>query len=139
MSGYYKQHSDAFTRVSTEFTNKFYNMDQICFRFSPYLTFMEAETIVVEMEKRATSKYEGNWTTSDCIMFLRELLGNDRYNAIEMAWEIDNQAMITAYNSREELRTAYVHKLMMTEGTPEQVRANPNDYMEIKTTHKPIF
>jgi hypothetical protein len=109
-------------------------MDRILFNMSPYLTFEESDKIMYEMEKRASSKYEGNWTTSDCLMFLRETLGNDRWNALEMMWELGNQNAIVQYNNPEDLREAWVNKLTMTEGTAEQVKANPDDYILIQTT-----
>jgi hypothetical protein len=131
----YQGYSSAFTRVSQALTNKFFNMDRIMVNWSPYLTYEESERIVVEMEKRARSKYEGNWTNSDCMMFLRELMGNDRVNAIEQSWLIDNQAAVEKFGGGL-LREAWVHKLSMAEGTPEQVRANPDNYILIKTTDK---
>lgn len=124
----------AFSYVSQAFTNKFFNMDRILFNMSPFLTDDESWKIVVEMEKRAESKHEGNWTTNDCLMFLRETLGNDRWNAVEQMWELSNQQAITQFNDPKDLRDAYVHRLTMTEGTPEQVQANPNDYVLVKTT-----
>ena len=124
----------AFSYVSQAFTNKFFNMDRILFNMSPYITDEESWLIVEEMEKRSQSKWEGNWTTGDCIMFLRELLGNERYNAMEIMWEMDNQQAIQQYNNPEDLRDAWLHKITLTEGTPEQVDARPEDYVRIKTT-----
>lgn len=129
-----KLNHSAMTYASQEFTQKFWNLDRIMFSMSPYLTFEETDKIMDEMEKRAKSKYEGNWTVSDCIMFLREVLGNDRWNAMEMMWEMDNQNAIKRFNNPEDLREAYIHKLTMTEGTAEEVALNPDDYILITTT-----
>lgn len=124
----------AFTYASQAFTRKFWNMDRILFNMSPYLTFEESDKIMDEMEKRAKSQLEGNWTVGDCIMFLRELLGNDRWNAVEMAWEIDNQAAIAEYNAPETLREAWVHKITMQEVPAEVGMKNPDNYIRIRTT-----
>lgn len=129
-----KLNHSAQTYVSQEFTQKFWNMDRILFNMSPFLTFEESDKIMDEMEKRAKSKFEGNWTTGDCLMFLRETLGNDRWNALEMMWEMSNQNAIVQYNNPEDLRDAYIHKITMTEGTLEQVAASPDDYILIQTT-----
>jgi hypothetical protein len=129
-----KLNHSAQTYASQAFTNKFWNMDRILFNMSPFLTFEESDKIMDEMEKRATSQYEGNWTTSDCLMFLRETLGNDRWNAVEMMWEMGNQTAITQYNNPGDLRDAYIHKITMTEGTAYDVEKNPDDYILIQTT-----
>ena len=129
-----KLNHSAQTYVSQAFTDRFWNMDRILFNMSPFLTFEESDKIMDLMEKRAKSKFEGNWTTGDCLMFLRETLGNDRWNALEMMWEMSNQNAIVQYNNPEDLRDAYIHKITMTEGTLEQVAASPDDYILIQTT-----
>lgn len=120
--------------ASQAFTSKFWNMDRILFNMSPYLTFDESDKIMDEMEKRAKSKLEGNWTVGDCIMFLREVLGNDRWNAVEMAWELDNQAAIQQFNDPSSLREAWVHKITMKEVPAQEAQKNPDNYILIKTT-----
>lgn len=122
----------AFTHVSQAFTNKFWAMDRIMFAWSPYLTDDESWKIMDAMELRAKSKYEGNWTTGDSMMFLRELLGNDRVNAIERTWEIDNQNAILSQFAPEELKETWVDKLSLCEVSQEQRDANPNNYILIK-------
>jgi hypothetical protein len=120
--------------ASKQFTDKFWNMDRILFAMSPYLTFDESDKIMDAMEIRAKSQYEGNWTHTDCIMFLRETLGNDRWNALEQMWLLQNQQAVIGLFAPEQLRDAWVHTITMSEGTPEEVRANPDSYILIKTT-----
>jgi hypothetical protein len=122
------------TLASQAFTKKFWIMDRILFNMSPFLTFEESDIIMTAMEKRAQSRHEGNWTTNDCLMFLRELLGNERWNAIEQMWEMNNQQAIIEYNAPETLREAWVHKLTMTEETDLNIiKAKPASYVLIKT------
>jgi len=123
----------AMTYISQAVTNKFYVVDRAMFALSPYLTFEEAEKIAVELERMATSKHEGNFSNSDAFNWLAQQLGPDRYQAVQMLWQLDNQLSIKRLYSPEQLRTAHVHKLTMTEGTPEEVRANPNNYIEVET------
>jgi hypothetical protein len=123
----------AFTYTSKQLTDKFYNLDRIMFSMSPFLTDDEAWLILTEAEKRAQSKYEGNWTAGDCIQFCKDLLGESRWEALEMAWEINSQNAVQELFAPEQLREAWVHKLSMTEGTAEEVALNPNDYIMIKT------
>jgi hypothetical protein len=123
---------NAFTYASQNFTNKFWNLDRIMFSWSPYLTDDESWKIMDEMEKRAKSQYEGNWTTGDCMMFLRETLGNDRVNAIERMWEIENQNAVLSVFSPDELKETWVDKVSLCEVTPDQVKANPENYVLIK-------
>ena len=119
------------TYVSQDFTNKFWNMDRIMFAMSPFLTYEESDKIMIEMEKRAKSKYEGNWTHSDCLMFLRETLGNDRWNAVERMWELQNQNAVKQLFNPEDLKETWVHPLTMCE-VDEATRAkNPGEYIQI--------
>ena len=122
----------AFTHVSQALTQKFFNMDRIMFAWSPYLTDDESYKIMDEMEKRAKSKLEGNWTTSDCLMFLRELLTNDRVNAIERMWELDNQNAILSVFAPDELKETWVDKITLCEVSQEQRDLNPNQYVIVK-------
>jgi hypothetical protein len=73
-----------FLDVSQAFTDKFHNLDRILFGYSPYLSLSESYRILDLMEVAAKSKYEGNWTTSDCYQFLRDVLGSDRLMFIDM-------------------------------------------------------
>lgn len=129
-----KKMGHAFTYTSKQLTDKFYHLDRIMFSMSPFLTDDEAWLILTEAEKRAQSKLEGNWTAGDCIQFCKDLLGEARWSALEMAWEINSQNAVTQLFAPNELRDCWVHKLSMTEGTPEQVQANPADYILIQTT-----
>ena len=124
----------AFTYVSQDLTRKFFHLDRIMFSMSPFLTDTEAWLILTEAEKRAQSKLENNWTAGDCLQFCKDTLGADRWAALEIMWEINSQNAVTQLFNPEELRTAWIHKLSMTEGTPEQVKANPDQYIEIQTT-----
>jgi len=123
----------AMTYISQAVTNKFYVVDRAMFALSPYLTFEEAEKIAVELERMATSKHEGNFSNSDAFNWLAQQLGPDRYQAVQMLWTLDNQLSIKRLYAPEQLRQAWVHKLTMTEGTPEEVRANPSNYIEVET------
>lgn len=127
-----KEIGHAFTHASQAFTNKFWNMDRIMFAWSPYLTDDESYKIMDEMEKRAKSRLEANWTTGDCLMFLRELLTNDRVNAIERMWEMDNQNAILSVFAPDELKETWVDKLTLCEVTAEQYKANPQNCVLIK-------
>jgi hypothetical protein len=66
------------------------------------------------------------------MMFLRELLTNDRVNAIERMWEIDNQNAILSVFAPDELKETWVDKLTLCEVTPEQYKANPQNCVLIK-------
>jgi hypothetical protein len=125
---------NATTYISQAATNRFWNIDRIMFAMSPYLTDEETWKIVEELERMSASKTEGNFSPNDALNWVAEQLGGDRYQALCMAWTIDNQAAVTSIHSPEELREAWVHKLTMTEGTADEVRTNPNDYILIKTT-----
>jgi hypothetical protein len=121
------------TYVSQAVTNRFYVIDRAMFALSPYLTWEEAEKIAVELERLATSRYEGNFTNADAFNWLAQQLGPDRYQAVQMLWTMDNQMAIKRLYAPEQLRAAHVHKLSMCEGTPEEVKANPDQYIEIET------
>lgn len=84
--------SNPFLNVSTAFTDKFFNLDRILFKLSPYLTEQESYKILDTMELAATSKYEGNWTEADCWSFLRDQLGADRVQFITMLEQSDKEA-----------------------------------------------
>jgi len=127
-----KEIGHAFTHASKAFTDRFWNMDRIMFSWGPYLTDDESYKIMDEMEKRAKSKLEGNWTTSDCLMFLRELLTNDRVNAIERMWELDNQNAILSVFAPDELKETWVDKITLCEVSQEQRDLNPNQYVIVK-------
>lgn len=127
-----KEIGHAFTHVSQALTKKFYNMDRIMFAWSPYLTDDESYKILIEMEKRAQSRLENNWTTGDCLMFLRELLTNDRVNAIERMWELDNQNAILSVFAPDELKETWVDKITLCEVSQEQRDKNPNQYVVVK-------
>jgi hypothetical protein len=129
-----KKMGHAFTYTSKALTDKFYHLDRIMYAMSPFLTDDESWLILTEAEKRAQSKLENNWTPGDCIQFCKDLLGEPRWQALEMAWEINSQNAVHSLFSPEQLRDAWVHKISMTEGTPEQVQANPDDYILIQTT-----
>jgi len=123
----------AMTYISQAVTNKFYVIDRAMFALSPYLTFEEAEKIAVQLERLATSKHEGNFSNSDAFNWLAQQLGPDRYQAVQMLWTLDNQLAIKRLYAPEQLRQAWVHKLSMTEGTAEEVKANPDQYIEVET------
>jgi hypothetical protein len=121
----------AMTHVSQDYTNKFWNMDRIMFAMSPFLTYDESDKIIFEMEKRAKSKLEANWTHGDCLMFLRETLGNDRWNAVERMWEIQNQNAVTQLFKPEELKETWVDPITMCEVSDEIRAKNPGSYIQI--------
>ena len=123
---------NAMTYASQAFTNKFFNMDRIMFSWSPYLTDEETWKIMDQMELRAKSQLEGNWTAGDCLMFLRETLGNDRVNAIERMWEIENQNALLAVFSPDELKETWVDKVSLCEVSNEDYLKNPNNCILIK-------
>jgi len=104
------------------------------FALSPYLTWDESERIAMELERMAESKWEGNFTHEDAYNWLAMMIGADRYAAVTQCWNIDNQQAIQRVMAPETLRDAWVHVISMQEGTPEQVRSNPKDYILIKTT-----
>jgi hypothetical protein len=126
----------AFTNVSVAATNRFWNIDRIMFGLSPYITDEESWKIVEELNKMGKSRTEGNFTASDALLWVAEQVGPDRWQAICQCWTMDNQNAIKKLYSPEQLRTAWVHKIFMTEGTPEQIRNNPRDYIEIQTTRE---
>lgn len=125
-------HGHAMTYASQSFTQKFFNMDRIMFAWSPYLTFEESDKLMDQMELRALSQYEGNWTAGDCMMFIREQLGNDRVNAIERMWEIDQQTAIQSVFTPDDLQDTWVDKITLCEVGEAQRALNPNQYIQIK-------
>jgi hypothetical protein len=129
-----KKLGHAFTYTSKALTDKFYHLDRIMFSMSPFLTDDEAWLILTEAEKRATSRLEGNWTAGDSIQFCKDLLGEARWQALEMAWEINSQNAVTQLFAPNELRDCWVHKLSMTEVPAEVALATPEDYILIQTT-----
>ena len=134
----FDQRGHASTYLSTEATHKFWNIDRIMFAWSPYLTDDESWRIVQELEKMATSKYEGNFSANDAFNWMAQMIGADRYQALCMMWTMDNQNAINKLNRPEELRDAWVHKLTMTEETDFNViKANPYDYVLVTTTRDP--
>lgn len=120
--------------VSAAVTNKFWVIDRAMFAMSPYLTDDESWKIVQELERMATSKLEGNFTGDDAINWLAQQLGAERYQAISMMWILDNQQAIQRLYKPEQLRDAWVHKITMTEATPEELEKNPKNYVKIQTT-----
>lgn len=122
----------AMTYASKEFTDRFWNMDRIMFSMSPFLTYEETDKIMAEMEKRAASKLEGNWTNSDCIQFLRDVLGNDRWNALERMWEINSQNAMKQLYTPDQLRDTWVDPITMCEVSDEQRLTNPGNYILIQ-------
>jgi len=124
----------AMTYVSQAVTNKFFVIDRAMFALSPYLTWDEAEKIALELERLGTSKHEGNFSSEDAFNWIAQQLGAERYAAVTQLWNIDNQQAIQRVHAPESLRDAWVHYLTMQEGTPEQVKRNPKDYILIKTT-----
>jgi hypothetical protein len=129
-----KRIGNAQTYLSKAVTDRFWIVDRAMFALSPYLTFDEAEKIAIELERMATSRFEGNFTHEDAFNWLAQQLGADRYAAVTQCWNIDNQQAITRLHSPEELRDAYVHVISMQEGTLEEVAANPKNYIKIQTT-----
>lgn len=124
----------AFTYVSQDLTRKFFHLDRIMYSMSPFLTDDESWLILNEAEKRAQSKLENNWTAGDCLQFCKDTLGQDRWTALEMMWEVNSQNAVTQLFAPEELRTAWIHKITMTEGTDLEVQASPDQYVQIQTT-----
>lgn len=123
--------TQAFSYVSQAATDKFWPIDRIMFAMSPYITDDESWRIVREMERMAKSKYEGNFTTQDAILWVAEQLGPERYQAITTLWAIENQNAIRAVHHPNSLREAWMHKITMTEGTEAEVRNSPGDYVSI--------
>ena len=122
------------TYVSKKVTDRFWIIDRAMFALSPYLTWDESERIAMELERMAESKWEGNFTHEDAYNWLAMMIGADRYAAVTQMWNLDNQQAIQRVMAPETLRDAWVHVLSMQEGTDEEVRANPNNYILIKTT-----
>ena len=122
------------TYISKQATDKFWIIDRCMFALSPYITWDEAERIGMEIERMAESKWEGNFTHDDAYNWLAQQLGSDRYAAVTQMFNIDNQQAIQRVNAPETLRDAWVHVISMQEGTPEEVAANPKNYILIKTT-----
>ena len=126
-----KDVGSAMTHVSKAYTDKFWNMDRIMFSMSPFLTYDESDKIIIEMEKRAKSKLEANWTHTDCIDFLRQTLGNDRWNALERMWELQNQNAVKQLFTPEQLRETWVDPITMCEIDDETRSKNPGSYIQI--------
>jgi hypothetical protein len=120
------------TRLSVGVTNKFYVIDRAMWAMSPYITDDEGAKIAMELERMATSKTEGNFTDADAFNWLAQQLGGERYQAIQMMWTLDNQHNIQKLYAPEQLREAWLHNITHTEGTPEEVKANPKSYTLIK-------
>jgi len=123
----------ATTYLSKAVTDRFWVVDRAMFSLSPYLTFDEAEKIAIELERMATSKYEGNFTDADAFNWLAQQLGAERYAALCQIWIMDNQHNIAKLYKPEQLRKAWVHPITMTEATPEELAKNPSGYIEIDT------
>jgi len=122
------------TYVSQAVTNRFYVIDRAMFALSPYITFEEAEKICFELEKLAQSRTEGNFSSDDAFNWLAEQLGPARYQAVTMMWNINSQNAIKQVFTPEQLRPAFIHKITMTEATPEEYAKTPDNYIEIQTT-----
>jgi hypothetical protein len=120
------------TILSTAVTNRFYVIDRAMWAMSPYITDDEGAKIAIELERMAESKTEGNFTDSDAFNWLAMMLGGERYQAIQMMWHLDNQHNIEKLYAPEQLRDAYLHNITHTEGTLEEVAANPKNYTAIK-------
>jgi hypothetical protein len=88
----------------------------------------------MELENMARSKHEGNFSSDDAFNFIAQMIGGERYQAVTMMWIMDQQNAITSLYSPEQLRPAWVHKITMTEGTPDEIARNPDNYIEIQTT-----
>lgn len=127
-------YSSAQTYLSHTTTTRFHIVDRAMFALSPYLTFEEGEKVAIELERMGQSKTEGNFTDADAFNWLAQQLGGERYQAVMMLWTLDNQQAIQKLYAPEQLRPAWVHVLTMTEGTPEEVAANPKNYILIQTT-----
>jgi len=127
----------ASTYMSQAATAKFWNVDRINFALSPYLTDEESWRIVDELEKMAESKYEGNFSPDDAMNWMAHMVGPERWQAVTMMWIMDNQNAILKLHHPEELREAWVHRITMTEGTDDEVRNSPKDYILIRTTRDP--
>jgi hypothetical protein len=98
---------------------------------SPYITDDESWQIVQALERMAQSRYEGNFSQSDALLWVAEQLGPARYQAITTLWAIENQNAIRAVHTPGMLREAWMHKITMTEGTEVEVRNSPADYVSI--------
>ena len=123
----------AFSHISRQATDKFWNVDRIMFGLSPYITDEESWKIVDEMEKMAKSRHEGNFTPGDALNWVAHMLGSDRWQAVTTMWTIDNQNAIAKLYAPEQLRDAWMHRITMTEATPEELARNPDNYILIKT------
>ena len=122
------------TYLSRQVTDRFWVIDRAMFALSPYLTWDESERIALELERMAESKWEGNFTHEDAYNWLAMMIGSERYAAVTQCWNIDNQQAIQRVNAPETLRDAWIHPVSMYEATPEEVAANPKNYILIKTT-----
>ena len=125
---------NAMTYITAEATKRFHVIDRAMFALSPYLTDDEAWKIVTELERMATGTVDGNFTDRDAFNWLAYQLTPARYEALQMMWTLDNQNNITKLYAPEQLRPAWIHKITMTEATPEELVKNPDNYVRIQTT-----
>jgi hypothetical protein len=129
-----RSRGNAWTYTSRAASQKFWHIDRICFSLSPWITDEESWRIVEQLERLGNSAQEGNFTASESLVWFAEQVGPARYQALCMAWTIENQNAIRRLYAPEQLRDAWVHSITMTEGTPEQLAANPDNYILIQTT-----
>jgi hypothetical protein len=121
-----------FLNRSAAFTKKFNLLDKMMNQLAVYLTFEEVDKLLSDMEIRTKSKLEGNWTMGDCIDFLKQSLGADRYDILRNLWILDNQGMISSHHSPSALREIWIHKLTMQEVEENIALLNPTQYVQLK-------
>ena len=117
---------------SAKFSKNFGILDAAANALVEYMTFEEVDKFLELTDKLAGSKQEGNWTATDVKTFFTEFLGEERYHMIQNMWVIENQNLVAEYNKADELKEICIHKISMREATPEEFKANPDNYTFLK-------
>lgn len=80
-------------------------LDKIVVELSRYLNPIELDMIIDRMALLSNSKYDVNWSVTDCATYISGIIGQDRYARAKELWVENNQKMVTAFG-----RKKYKHK-----------------------------
>lgn len=76
-------------------------LDKIVAELSQHLSPIELDMLIDKMAVLSTSKWDVNFSVTDAVTWISDIIGQERYDRAKQAWSAANQKSLTVFGNRK--------------------------------------
>lgn len=76
-------------------------LDKMVAELSQHLSPIELDMLIDKMAVLSTSKWDVNFSVTDAVTWISDIIGQERYDRAKQAWSTANQKSLTVFGNRK--------------------------------------